>query len=96
MLSPLRFLSVLTVLVLANLPFASAWITGFSAYPTTPLAPGSNFTAVFNTADYIQNNAQYYTLFGAKLSTLPFNTTQEYMGILLGTGMDLVTSVGVS
>jgi hypothetical protein len=77
--------------LLACLPSASAWIDSISA-PTTPIAPGANFQVTFETSDYIQNNAQYYTLFGIKESSLPFAQDQTALGLLLGTGKDLVTS----
>lgn len=66
-----------------------ARITGFVT-PQTALQAGQNFDVTFITSNYIQNNLQYYALFGLGRGA------EAHNGALgpqpLGNGVDLVTS----
>lgn len=79
-------LSIISAAILSAAP-ASARIIGITA-PTTPLTPGETFSVTFKTASFIQNNLQYYVVFGLAPSSYP----QGALGQLLGTGYDLVAN----
>ena len=58
-------ISSLLILVVITLFITPAYslINSITA-PTTVLHPGQNFTVTFHTVDYIQNNLQFYSVFG--------------------------------
>jgi len=83
------FTSLATVALacLASALPSAARISGFTA-PTQVLHPGQNFDVTFATQSFIQNNLQYYAIFGYTLGA----GYSGSLGTLLGNGVDLVTS----
>lgn len=77
--------SLISAAILNTTP-VSARITGITA-PPTAFTPGQSFPVTFHTEDFIQNNSQYYVLFGLTQSSLYYESA---LGTLLGTGYDLV------
>ena len=84
--APLAFVAALAWTLLSS-PVAHALITGIAG-PTHVLHPGNKFHVTFFTADYIQNNLQYYALFG--ISPGAGFPDPTLLGYVLGSGSDLV------
>lgn len=80
---------LLAALFLAT-SFAQAMISSFSA-PTATLTPNQTFAVTFFTSNYIQNNAQYYAIFGLKPTSLGLPPSDGLgPGPTLGNGFDFV------
>ncbi|KAF9514682.1 hypothetical protein BS47DRAFT_1342825 [Hydnum rufescens UP504] len=84
----LPFVAALTWVLLSP-QSANALITKIAG-PTETLHPGQKFDVTFFTEDYIQNNLQYYAIFG--VSPVGGYSEPNLLGYLLGSGSDLVLS----
>ncbi|KAF9512710.1 hypothetical protein BS47DRAFT_1486123 [Hydnum rufescens UP504] len=76
------FRRALTSLLLSS-PLANAYITGIAG-PTHTLHPGQKFNVTFFTEDYIQNNVQYYAIFGIAPASRPSDPTLSGISTRLG------------
>jgi Nis1 family len=82
------FVAALTSVLLSP-QLAHAFITRIAG-PTQTLHPDQKFNVTFFTEDYIQNNLQYYAIFG--VSPVGGYSEPNLLGNLLGSGSDLVLS----
>jgi hypothetical protein len=82
LLATMTFLITITIMIQP----ASARIVSITA-PKSPLHPGDLFNVTFHTEDFIQNDFQYYVIFGLARPELP----ESYLWELLDNGYDLVS-----